>query len=250
MMLLDLWKSLRLPSWSFRRGVAGLEEMERARLTAWRRLPAARMERIFAEQRWVVVDVETSGLDVRADRLIAIGAVAVRGNALDAADSFEVVLRQDAVSSDDNILIHGIAAADQRGGMEPRTALLDFLEFVGTDPLIAYHAFFDEAMLRRACRQHLGIEFRARWLDLAHLAPAVLNPGPLEIRQAKGLDDWLLDFNITVGERHRAVADAAATAKLWLALAPALERMEVGRCAEVLKLAADHAWLKRLETRA
>lgn len=223
---------------------------ERLRFEAWRALPKAPPARSLAEQRWVVVDVESSGLDLRSDRLIAIGAVAVRGNAVDLADSFEVVLRQDAVSSDDNILIHGIAAAEQRSGAPPREALLDFLDFIRGDPLIAYHAFFDQGMLKRAFETHLGIDPARDWLDLAHLCPAVLKPGPLEGKAGKNLDDWLAEFDIRVSERHRAVADAVATAQLWLALLPALDQAGVHRCDEVRRLAADYAWLRQREPRS
>ncbi len=234
----------------FGRSAAGLNESELARLAALRVVPRAHLGRHFTEQRWVVVDVESSGLDVRADKLIAIGAVGVRGNAIDASDSFEVVLRQDAVSTDENILVHGIGGTEQRGGATPSSALLDFLEFIGGDPLIAYHAFFDESMLKRACKAHLGLTFTREWLDLAHLAPAVLPPGPLVTRRVKGLDDWLADFGITVSERHRAVADAVATAQFWLALLPALQGQRVSQSSQVLALARDFEWLRRRENRS
>ena len=42
----------------------------------WRRLPAADPELTHPRCRYVVVDVETSGLNMKKDRLISIGAVA------------------------------------------------------------------------------------------------------------------------------------------------------------------------------
>jgi len=50
--------------------------------------------------RWLVLDVESSGLDASADRLLALAAVAVRHDGrqvwIELADSFEVVLQQPA----------------------------------------------------------------------------------------------------------------------------------------------------------
>ena len=66
------------------------------------------------ENRWIMLDVETSGLDVRHDHLLAIAAIALKIDwsrktlVLDLADSFEVVLRHDGGASKDNILLHGI----------------------------------------------------------------------------------------------------------------------------------------------
>ena len=66
----------------------------RAALAAWQALPEAALELPHARQRYVVVDVETSGLDMKRDRLIAIGAVAVQGGGIDFADAFQIVLQQ------------------------------------------------------------------------------------------------------------------------------------------------------------
>lgn len=212
----------------------------RERVQRWQALKRVPLDGSAAESRWVVVDVETSGLDVRNDNLIAIGAVAVRGDSILHADSFEVVLRQKNISSDANILIHGIAATEQREGREPADALVDFLEFIGGDPLIAFHAFFDQAVLGRACRETLGVHLDRAWLDLAHLAPALLGGA-----KSHGLDGWLAHFGLQVSERHRAVADAYATAQLWLALAPDLQPAGLGQSDAVLKLAAEYEWARQ-----
>lgn len=222
---------------------AELDAASRQRRDEWLRMPVASLERSLTEQRWVVVDVESSGLDVRNDRLVAIGAVSVRGGAVDLEDSFEVVLRQTEVSSDDNILIHGIAGSEQRDGEAPHAALLDFLDFIGGDPLIAFHAFFDEAMITRACQLYLGCGFRRQWLDLAYLAPALLKRGNAGRSQPHGLDDWLAHFDIPVTQRHRAVADAVATAQLWLALSPALHESGSTRSRDAFERAREQAWL-------
>src|SRR5690242_1770124 len=99
------------------------------RIAAWRARPHPRLDRVHREQRYVVVDVETSGIDTRVDRLIAIGAVAVTHGRIDFGDAFACVLRQDVASSDANILIHGIGAQAQARGADPASALLDFLDY-------------------------------------------------------------------------------------------------------------------------
>jgi DNA polymerase-3 subunit epsilon len=48
------------------------------RLAAWQALPAADLRQSFSQSRYVVIDVETSGLNLTKDHLIAIGAVAVQ----------------------------------------------------------------------------------------------------------------------------------------------------------------------------
>jgi len=73
--------------------------------------------------RWVVLDVESSGLNVTSDRLLAIAAIAVHVESktlrIALGDSFEVLLRNDVqVADKSNILLHGIGVGAQRQGVE------------------------------------------------------------------------------------------------------------------------------------
>jgi DNA polymerase-3 subunit epsilon len=187
------------------------------RLDAWGQLPGLDLKAGFDATRYVVVDVETTGLDLNRDRLIAIGACAVEGGQVVLADSFEIVLRQDRISSKDNILIHGITGETQREGEEPVQALLDFLDFLGKSPLVAFHVTFDQTMIRRALKEYLGLDFKHPWLDLAYVMPGLM---PEYARRYRALDDWSGHFRIGNFARHSALADALATAQLLLCALP------------------------------
>lgn len=197
------------------------------------------------DTRWVVLDVESSGLNPRADRLLAIAAIAVHTNGRQArialGDSFEVVLRQQAgVADKANILLHGIGLGAQQQGVEPTTALASCERFIGRSPLIAFHAPFDEMLILRACDAALGHRPANPWLDLEPLA-AVLHP---KVR-ARSLDEWMTQMHITCAVRHQAAADTLATAELLLKLWPAALAQMGGRVmfAEARRLAAQRRWL-------
>jgi len=197
------------------------------------------------EARWVVLDIESSGLDPHRDRLLSIAAVALHreGARLQVVlgDSFEIVLRQPAGAAADkaNILVHGIGVGAQGAGVEPVAALHAFEAYAGTAPLIGFHAAFDRALLERAGRLHGQRLAHHHWLDLADLAP-VLRPKV----QARALDDWLAVFGIGCLARHQAAADALATAELLLCLWP-LARAEAGArdFRALAALAAQRRWL-------
>lgn len=184
---------------------------QRQRLVDWKELPAPVLAAPVTESRYVVVDVETTGLNLVHDRLISIGAVAVVDGKIALGDSFYVVLQQQAASDKGNILLHGIGTAAQLEGERPAEALLAFLEYLGKSPLVAFHVTFDETMIRRALRDILGLNFKHPWLDLAYVMPA-LHP-PLA-RKLRALDDWIGQFHIRIDARHNALADALATAQL------------------------------------
>src|SRR4029077_2264254 len=80
--------------------------------------------------RLVAMDLETTGLRMARDRVISIGAVAVRAPRLRHDDCFERYLRQEHASPVNNILIHQIGGQQQLAGVEPATGMLDYLEFL------------------------------------------------------------------------------------------------------------------------
>jgi DNA polymerase-3 subunit epsilon len=198
-----------------------LSPEQAAALAAWRALPEPGLKDALQSTRWVVLDVESSGLDVRRDRLISIGAVTVRGDTLPIAESFEVVLRQAQVSRTDNILVHGIGGTAQRTGVSAADALLGFLAHAGKAPVVAFHAAFDTIMIGRALQEHLALKWSPRVLDLADLMPALFP----QVKGCRQLDDWLAHFGIGHYARHQALSDAFSTAQLLqVALAAAAAR--------------------------
>lgn len=216
-----------------------------SRLSAWRSLPRPDMG--AAPRRWVVLDTETSGLDTARGKLISLGAVALEDDAIVIAPAFEVVLRQAKPSSHENIALHGIGAGEQVQGEDPAESLIGFLEFARKDPLVAWHAAFDAAFLRRALKTHLGLRLQSEWLDLAVLAPRKLaDPGAARGPGADAaLDDWLARYGIDAGERHNALADAYATAQLFQVAARRAGRDGQRRLRDFLDLAGEHASIRK-----
>ena len=215
--------------------VGGAQE---ARLALWRELPEDDLRRPHREARYVVVDTETTGLDMKRDRVIAIGAAAVAAGRIELAGCFETVLRQDRPSPDANILIHGIGGQTQLAGVDPRAGMIDFLEFIGKAPLVAFRAEFDAAMLERSLKSIVGYPLRRTWIDLAFLLPALF-PGT----ECRTLDDWLDRFGVGGGERHHAVADALATAQLLQVALVAADRAAMGTPAALFAMQKAQRWL-------
>lgn len=197
------------------------------------------------EKRWVMLDVETSGLDPRRDRLLAIAAIALRVDwvkrriSVNPGDSFEVVLRQEETSSRDNILLHGIGVQRQRQGVAPEQALQAFAAYAAKSPLLAFHAAFDQAMISRHASQHLGRALPNPWVDIEHLC-AVTH----ETVRARSLDEWMAHFGIRCAVRHQAAADTLAECEVLQRIWPRV----AAQCAswrDVQRLAGMQGWLAR-----
>ncbi|MGC3932345.1 MULTISPECIES: 3'-5' exonuclease [Pseudomonas] len=167
------------------------------------------------EQRWVVLDLETTGLNMSKDRVLSIGAVVIEDGAIDFRQQFERTLQCRELKLSPSVLIHGLGPSAIAAGSDPAEALLELLEFIGDSPVLAFHAPFDQHMLGRAVKEHLGHKLQHVFLDVADISPLLCPQA--QIREA-GLDEWIEWFRLEVFERHNASADALATAELALIL--------------------------------
>jgi DNA polymerase-3 subunit epsilon len=208
-------------TWFARRShLCGAQQRRCAALPA----PARLDHRPLQQRRLVVLDVETSGLNIRRDQVLSIGAVAIENGAIQFNQQFECTLLRDRQRINPSILIHGLAPSAIAAGTEPSEALLAFMEFLGDSPLLAFHAGFDQRMLARALKESLRLRLRHPFFDVAELAPLLCPDAAL--RNAS-LDDWTAYFGLQVGQRHHASADALVTAELALILFSRAHRQQI-----------------------
>jgi DNA polymerase III subunit epsilon len=191
-----------------------LEPEQQRRMEALK-LPAALDAHPLQAQRLVVLDLETTGFDLKRDLVISIGAVVIERNAIPFDQMFERTLYRDLSAVTESVLIHGIAPSQLAAGDDPVETLLEFMEFVGDSPLLAYHARFDQQMLARALKDSLGYKLRHPFFDIAEIGPLLRPEAGLT---KAGLDDWVNHFKLQVHQRHHASADALVTAELGLIL--------------------------------
>lgn len=205
---------MSLLSWLLprKKPLLSLEQQQRLQQLA----PApALSEAPLRTQRWVVVDLETSGLNLNRDQVLSMGAVVIEDGAIDLGQAFERTLQRPDSALSPSILLHGLGPAAIAAGSDPVDALLDFMEFVGDSPVLAFHAPFDQHMLTRALKDSLGYRLQHPFMDVAALAPMLC---PQVHQREAGLDQWINLFNLQVEDRHNASADALATAELALIL--------------------------------
>ena len=105
---------------------------------------------------WVALDCETTGLKVRSDEIIAIGAVRIVGNRIMTSQRLELLVRPERGVSGESVRIHRLRERDVAEGLPIDEALKQLLHFIGSRPLVGYYLEFDVAMINRALFPMLG----------------------------------------------------------------------------------------------
>ncbi len=105
---------------------------------------------------WVALDCETTGLTVRSDEIISIGAVRIVGNRIMTSERLELLVRPERGVSSESVRIHRLRERDLAQGLALDEAMKRLMQFIGSRPLVGYYLEFDLAMLNRAIWPILG----------------------------------------------------------------------------------------------
>jgi DNA polymerase-3 subunit epsilon len=171
---------------------------------------------------WVALDCETTGLDVRKDRIVSIGAVRIAGNRLLTSQRLELLVRPGRTLKADNVRVHRLRERDVARGLAPAQAMHRLLNFIGSRPLVGYHLAFDVAMINREIWPLLGIGLPQRRIEVSAMyydfknrqRPLLERDGPIDLRFARMLNELALPMR----ESHDALNDAVMAGLAFLKL--------------------------------
>ena len=206
----------------------------------------ARFERSWQDEtpigqvRFVVLDCETTGLNPRTDRIITIGAVAVREGEIVLGDSFESLLK--VTENTSAVTVHGITRDESLKGIEEPEALEGFLDYLQDGVIVGHHIGHDIASIDAACARYWDVTLLNRSLDTMdltlHLERGGAFAGRPPIRKFT-LDALCEMFGVIPHDRHTASGDAFITAQVFLRLARLATRTGRGTLAGVCELFDD-----------
>ena len=163
---------------------------------------------------WVSLDCETTGLNVRSDEIISIGAVRIVGNRILTSERLELLVRPEKGVSADSVRIHRLREQDVAQGLPIDEAMKRLMHFIGSRPLVGYYLEFDVAMINRALFPMLGmglpqpqVEVSALYYDYKfRQLPAYQQQGNanIDLRFAT----LMQDLGLPVRDAHDALNDA------------------------------------------
>lgn len=155
---------------------------------------------------YLSVDIETTGLDPRMDKIIQIGALRVREGKI--TDTYQTYVRPGRSISERITQLTGIADATVEHAPAIDQALPEFLAFAGEDVLLGHHIIFDYSFLKRAA-VNAGYPFERQGMDTLKLARRFLPQ--LESRSLP----FLCSHYGIEHRAHDALSDARATIMLY-----------------------------------
>lgn len=166
--------------------------------------------RLLSESDFVVVDLETTGAKTPPGRIMEIGAYRVRGGRV--RGEFQTLVNPQTPIPPFIAKLTGITEEMVRTAPLFTEIVADWLDFAGDAVLVAHNSQFDVRVLNH----EIGRIFPGRRMINSHLCTVKLSrscvPGLVNYQ----LSTLAEHFSIPHPNRHRAPADALATAELFI----------------------------------
>lgn len=193
------------------------------------------------DSRFVVVDLETTGLDPYKDKVVSIGGFRVERGSVKMGDVFNQLVNPGRDIPVESIKVHAVTPNMIEAAKPLGEVLYDFLEWLGNDIMVAHYAVFDLTFLNREMRSQFGFRLQNPVLDTVLMCrTALIDPDPYGGRRGAkrcSLGSLSERFNINVPERHTALGDALTTALILLCLLRELEKGGWSTLADLMRVA-------------
>jgi DNA polymerase-3 subunit epsilon len=184
-------------------------------LTVWRRRP-------WRASRFLVVDVETTGLDPRRDEIVSFAALPVEAGRIVLGGAVAGLVRPKLAPPPRSVEIHGLRTADLAEAPEAAVALAPLAGALRDRVPVAHAAWVERAFLGPPLRS-LGARLPRSIVDTALLWRLLSitrgdgDPGTVS------LGTLAAELRLPVHRPHEADGDTLTTAQAFLALATHLE---------------------------
>lgn len=165
----------------------------------------------------LAVDLETTGLHPKKDRLLSIGFVPIDGLSIDLSGARRFVV-QAGVEVGQSAAIHGLTDDAVAAGTPLEQALPVVLDALRGRVLLAHYTDIEERFLSAACERAYGARMPVARIDTLELHRRIIvGWGEAPMRLSLRLWTARQRYGLPVYRAHEALIDAVACAELYLA---------------------------------
>lgn len=184
---------------------------------------------------FLVLDLETTGLDSRKDRMLSLGAVQVRKLEIKVDQRLEYFVQQSNYIPNQSIGIHGILPEHSAAGIAEADLMKGLLRFMRADVIVGHHIRFDVSVLNQAIKRIYGKPLKNRVIDTVDLVRKWDRISSQPPHRDLSLDGVCQRWQIPLHERHTAAGDTLITAILFLKLVGSLQRKGIKTLGDLLR---------------
>jgi len=156
----------------------------------------------------IVLDIETTGLDYKREKIIEFAAVKLVNNVI--TEEFETLVNPKQEIRSSSISIHHITPDMVEDAPTIEEVMPKILDFIQDYPIVGHNVIFDYSFINRSCEELYGKSVKNHRIDTYQMYKEVFPDDP-----SHGLESLMNRFKIDFPLKHRAMADAKGLAYVY-----------------------------------
>ncbi len=170
----------------------------------------------LAQCQFVVIDLETTGLNAKTDYIVSIGWVVINAQEIVLAKSRHYLIAS-PVSVGQSAVFHGLHDKDLKNAHDLSTILTELLTTYAGSVFVAHHAKIEQQFIAVACQRLFGKAPKLRFVDTMLLEwQRMQQQGKVLKSKDLQLISCLQRHHLPAEQQHNALEDAYSCALLLL----------------------------------
>jgi len=205
-------------------------------------------DRPLKDYEFVVLDTELTGLNVKKDEIVSMGAVRIREMRIDVESSFYFCASPTRDIPKISTLIHGITPSEAQKAPPLEDALLEMLDYCGNAIIVGHHISLDTGVLNRELKKHFGGVLHNLCIDTINLARVYREGQWAESYECYNMEcsynlrNLSREFGLPLFAEHNALTDALQTAYLFLFVTHKIQGDSVWTLKDLCKAGCIKRW--------
>lgn len=173
------------------------------------------------EAEYIVLDTELTGLNLKTDSIISIGALKMTGGRINVSNFFYRIVKPKAKVKGESIIIHGITPTEASECPDINTLLPEFLDFCKDSIIVGHFISIDMGFINRGMKKLYGSTMSNPMIDTHKIYQWIRQKEERSDAfyvgkpEDAGLFKLARQYEIPVKGMHNALNDAFVAAQLF-----------------------------------
>lgn len=196
----------------------------------------------ITEATYIVIDTELTGLNLKKDSIVSIGAVKMHGGRIDLGKIYYRIVEPKSKLTKESVVIHGITPSEASECPTIEKLLPEFLDFCRNGIIVGHFVSIDLAFINKEMMKFFNFSLKNKAVDTQMIYKWILKKEEQHCAFHEGLSEDIdlftlaNKYSIMVTESHNSLNDAFITAQLLQRFIPLMSKYGIKTIEELVSI--------------